>query len=285
MPIYSPGSIRWEHYLDGGLESNARISNKGILKSFPIPLPRLREQRRIAAALRTIQEAMAAQDDVIAAARELKRSLMERLFTYGPGAEPAPTRETEIGETPEHWDVVRLGEIAQIERGKFAHRPRNDPDFYGGSIPFIQTGDVTASNGRIRSYTQTLNDRGLSVSRTFPKGTIVITIAANIGYSGILQFECAFPDSLIGITPDDRVDNVFLEYYLQTQQPRMDRMAPRGTQKNINIQFLKPWPVLVPPPSEQRDIVAVLTSLDTKTSAEEQRKATLEELFHSTLEA
>ena len=49
------------------------------------------------------------------------------------------------------------------------HRPRNDPSFYGGTIPFIQTGDVTRSDGRILSYTQTLNERGVSVSRVFRK--------------------------------------------------------------------------------------------------------------------
>lgn len=127
----------------------------------------------------------------------------------------------------------------------------------------------------------------MSVSRTFAEGTVVVvTIAANIGYTGIIQFECAFPDSLIGITPDDKADNVFLECYLQTQQPRMDRMAPRGTQRNTDIQFLKPWPVLVPPQSAQRDIVAVPSSVDTKTSAEEQRRAgaALKELVWSALE-
>ncbi len=75
----------------------------------PIPLPPLPEQRRIAAVLNAIQEAIAAQEDVIAAARQLKRSLMQRLFTVGPYREPAETQETEIGEIPAHWEVVELG--------------------------------------------------------------------------------------------------------------------------------------------------------------------------------
>ncbi len=71
-----------------------------------IPLPPLDEQRRIAAVLTAIQDAIAAQEDVIAAARAFKRSLMHRLFTYGPGRVPAETKETEIGEIPSHWEVV-----------------------------------------------------------------------------------------------------------------------------------------------------------------------------------
>jgi type I restriction enzyme S subunit len=257
--------------------------NIPILTSLLLPLPPLPEQRRIAHVLSAIQRAIAAQDDLIAAAREVKRSLMQRLFTYGPGPEPAPTKETEIGEIPEHWEVLRLEEIARIERGKFAHRPRNDPRFYGGTTPFIQTGDVANSGGRITSYSQTLNELGLSVSRVFPKGTIVITIAANIGYTGILGFDSAFPDSLIGITPASSMDNIFLEYYLQTQQSKMDALAPRGTQKNINIQFLRPWPVPKPQLTEQKEIADVLSAADRKIAAEEQRKAALQALFKAML--
>jgi len=234
-----------------------------------------------------VQRAKEATERVITALKELKKSLMKHLFTYGPvpldQADQVTLKETEIGPVPEHWEVVRLGEIAKIERGKFAHRPRNDPRFYGGTIPFIQTGDVAKAGGRITSYSQTLNELGLSVSKIFPKGTIVITIAANIGYVGILEFDSAFPDSLIGITPASSVDNVFLAYYLQTQQSKMDRLAPRGTQKNINIQFLKPWPIPKPPLVEQREIARILQAVDRKIEAEENRKQALDDLFKTLL--
>ena len=58
--------------------------------------------------LNAIQDEIAVQDDIIAEAREFKRSLMQRLFTYGAGAEPAETKETEIGEIPAHWEVIDL---------------------------------------------------------------------------------------------------------------------------------------------------------------------------------
>jgi type I restriction enzyme S subunit len=135
-------------------------------------------------------------------------------------------KETEHGQIPDHWRIDGLVNVASIERGRFMPRPRNDPDFYGGNIPFIQTGDVTRSDGRILSYTQTLNERGFSVSRVFPKGTIVLTIAANIGDTGILDFDSAFPDSLVGITPRDCLSNEYLALYLRTQKDEMDRLAP-----------------------------------------------------------
>jgi type I restriction enzyme S subunit len=176
---------------------------------------------------------------------------------------------------PPHWKVLPLREVGRIERGKFTDRPRNDPEFYGGNIPFIQTGDVANSDGYIRTYSQTLNEKGLSVSRIFAKGTIVITIAANIGHTGILEFDSAFPDSLIGITPFENIDKDYLNYYLRTQQAELDRQAPRGTQKNINIQFLHPWAVVVPPLPEQFAIAHTLRTIQ-KAKEARQRQLKLE---------
>jgi len=267
--------------------SRLDIPNRGynrhykVLKEKFIPLPPLPEQRSITAVLSKIQEAIAAQQEIIVRTRELKKALMAKLFTEGLRGEP--TKETEIGRVPESWEVFRLEQITTIERGKFSHRPRNDPKFYGGDVPFIQTGDVTRSGGRISQFSQTLNELGLSVSRIFPKGTILITIAANIGDTGILQFDSAFPDSIIGLTPFSEMDSEYLEYYLRTQKDTMDMLAPRGTQKNINIEFLKPWPVPTPSIAEQKEIAHVLNMLSEKEQNAFQKKSNIDDLFKTML--
>lgn len=121
---------------------------------------------------------------------------------------------TEVGTIPADWKVLPFGALAAIERGKFTARPRNDPRYYGGDIPFIQTGDVTRSGGTIKTYSQTLNADGLKVSKLFPKGTLFFTIAANIGDVGFADFDAACPDSLVAITPTADVDVVWLSYEL-----------------------------------------------------------------------
>ena len=115
----------------------------------------------------------------------------------------------------------------------------------------------------------------------FPKGTIVITIAANIGDTAILDYDCAFPDSLIGITPASNVEPLFLEFYLRTQKEEMNRLAPKGTQKNINIQFLQPWPVVLPPLPEQRAITQVLRTVQQAKEATEKVIAAARQLEQS----
>lgn len=255
--------------------------NKTTMQELDIPAPPKPEQKAIAASLKFLVDDILHQESALNKAQELKRAAMRELFTKGLRGEPQ--KQTDIGLVPESWEIVELSKVATIERGRFLHRPRNEPRFYGGKTPFVQTGDVVRSNGRIKEYTQTLNEDGVAISRIFPAGTILITIAANIGYTGILQFDSACPDSLVAIIPNASLDAEFLEYFLQTQQSEMDRRAPKGTQKNINIQFLNPWPVPKPQLDEQREIAQILDAIDRKIDLHKRKKAVLEELFKSLL--
>ena len=160
---------------------------RNVFDEFKVGVPPIPEQRKIAAILSSVDDAIERTQSVIDQMRIVKRSLMQQLLTQGIPGRHTRFRKTEIGEIPEDWELVELASVATIERGKFAHRPRNDPRFYGGRYPFIQTGDVAACDGLIATYDQTLNDKGLAVSKLFPSGTIVVTIAANIGSTRLLH--------------------------------------------------------------------------------------------------
>ena len=75
------------------------------------------------------------------------------------------------------WRDTPFDKLASVEPGKFTVRPRNDPKYFGGKTPFIQTGDIVASGLYLKKYSQTLNEDGLKVSKLFPVNTILITIA------------------------------------------------------------------------------------------------------------
>ncbi len=185
--------------------------------------------------------------------------------------------EVRFSKFKDSWLETSLKDVCKIERGRFSPRPRNDPKFYGGDIPFVQTGDVTNSNGSVATYTQTLNEEGLKVSKFFPKGTILITIAANIGYCGVLRVGMACPDSLIGLTPNKKNNNEFLCILLNRLRGRIDYLAPQAAQKNINIEFLAPFKLKVPCIQEQQEIADFLSSVDKKISLLKEKYAMLDQ--------
>ena len=115
-------------------------------------------------------------------------------------------------EIPESWQWCRLGNTGLLKRGKSKHRPRNDKRLFdGGTIPFVQTGDVARSKHnafKIETCSGYYNEAGLAQSQLWPSGTMCITIAANIAETGYLTFPACIPDSVVvfssvidGITP------------------------------------------------------------------------------------
>ena len=161
------------------------------------------------------------------------------------------------------WPTLALEELASVQRGKFSARPRNDPRYYGGEIPFIQTGDVANGAGRVRSYSQTLNADGLSVSKLFPKGSLVVTIAANIGDVAEVAFDFACPDSLVVVQANEGTDSKWLQYSLESKKALLDSLAPQNAQKNINLEVLRRLPLDVPPLEEQKRIAGGIKTWDT----------------------
>ena len=231
-----------------------------VFEDFEVGVPPLPEQRKIAAILSSVDDAIEKTQAVIDQVQVVKRGLMQELLTRGLPGRHTRFKRTEIGEIPAEWEVVELASVATVERGKFAHRPRNEPRFYGGKYPFIQTGDVAASDGLITTYSQTLNEEGLAISKLFPAGTIAITIAANIGSTGIAALDVAFPDSLVGIQAGPRIDTRFLELVLRTRKGDLEKFAPESAQKNINLNTLKPLRVPLPAMTEQTQIAQSIWS-------------------------
>lgn len=83
-----------------------------------------------------------------------------------------------------------------------------------------------------------------------------ITIAANIGDTGILGFDACFPDSVVGFMPfDDRLRIEYVEYFLRTAKQHLNEFAPSTAQKNINLDVLERILVPLPPPEEIARIV------------------------------
>ncbi|MGC7864843.1 restriction endonuclease subunit S [Vibrio anguillarum] len=210
--------------------------------------------------------------------------------------EPVQPDTTDLPELPEGWVWASLSQIGWLDRGKSKHRPRNAEHLYGGVYPFVQTGEIRSAEQYIRHTEKTYSEEGLKQSKLWPKGTMCITIAANIGETAILDIDACFPDSIVGFsTIVDDMPIEYVEYVFRVLKHKLDDEAPATAQKNINLEILYKETIPLPPVIEQLAIVEYLnTELDNiklqKTStalglkqSEAQRKNILKSAFSGQL--
>ena len=262
-PAFAKEAERWSY----GITSDMWSLRPEHFKLISCCLPPIDEQAAIVRFLdhadRRIRRAIAAKQKLIRLLDEQMQAIIHRAVTRGldPDAHLKPSGVEWLGDIPEHWALYRIKQVSQILRGKFTHRPRNDPSLYDGPYPFIQTGEVARSGKAITAYRQTLNERGLSVSKMFPKGTLVMTIAANIGEVAILDFEACFPDSVVGFVPRNVVDRDYLYYVFTAMKQELLREAPVNTQGNLNVDRIGSRGIALPPLDEQLLIVASIENV------------------------
>jgi type I restriction enzyme S subunit len=235
----------------------------GDLTKMPVPLPPLPEQRRIVARLEALLgEARTARQALERIPSLLARFRQAVLTAAFRGELTGNHRPLTTNGLPEGWERKTLPQLGELARGKSKHRPRDYERLYGGPYPFVQTGDIARAKGTVTTYSQTYSELGLAQSRLWPKGTLCITIAANIADTAILGFDACFPDSVVGFVADETVCDVrFVEFFIRTAKSDLEQFAPATAQKNINLGTLRKLAVPLPPLAEQHRIVARIQAL------------------------
>ncbi|MDD2600537.1 MAG: restriction endonuclease subunit S [Kiritimatiellae bacterium] len=231
-----------------------------------IPLPPLDEQKRIAAILDAADALRAKRRESLAQLDALIQSTFLEMF-----GDPVTN--------PKGWEEKFLGKLGSLDRGVSKHRPRNEPSLLGGSHPLIQTGDVSRSNGYIRSFTSTYSDLGLKQSKMWPVGTLCITIAANIADTGILTFEACFPDSVVGFLSKEKGRAEYVQGLFLFFREVLERKAPQVAQKNINLKTLRSLPVPLPPLDLQHHFAVIVEFIEKQKALQRAHLAELDTLF------
>jgi type I restriction enzyme, S subunit len=289
--LKTPHLLRIYEMLQSKTVHRRRIVHPKDFINISIPLPPLPEQRAIAHVLRTVQRAKEATEGVIAALKELKKSLMQHLFTYGPvpvtERERVPLQETEIGPIPAHWRVVRLGEVAEKPQYGFTAAAQRDP--VGPKmlrITDIQDGNV---NWNAVPYCECGND-------DIPKylleaGDILFARTGSVGKAFLVSSvpePSIFASYLIRVRVDrTRLDPHFAFLFMQSAAywSQIASQTHGAVQPNVNATQLRSLLLPLPPLAEQREIARMLQAVDAKIAAEERRRAALEELFKTLLHA
>ena len=185
------------------------------------------------------------------------------------------------------WEIKPLSELGELNRGVSKARPRNSPELLGGPYPLIQTGEVANAKTYITSFNSTYSEKGLAQSKMWPKGTLCITIAANIARTSILTFDACFPDSVVGFISGNMTNELFIHYWFSFFQKILDEQAPQVAQKNINLKILSELNVIVPPLALQNQFADFVERVDQQKQTVQQsleklelmKKARMQEYF------
>jgi type I restriction enzyme, S subunit len=241
--------------------------------------------------LSTVRQAIETTEGVIAATRELKRSMMKHLFTYGTvpvhEADQVPLKETEIGEIPEAWEVLKLGDLVTKKITDGTHQT---PTYTNEGIPFITAKDI--NEGFIDfsdSKYISLEEHEVLTRRVKPeRGDILLSKVGTLGNVAQVDTDISFSIfvQLALIKPDSKtVVPSFLKYALLSKkvQSEIIRTSSQSTMKYIGVGKIAKLSIPKPLIEEQERIRYILEIIDNKISSELHQKASLEELFNSLL--
>lgn len=252
--------------------------SQASLQSLPIIIPPLPEQKSIAHTLRTIQKAKETRQRELELERERKAALMEYLFTHGTRNEAR--KQTEIGEIPESWEVVKLGKIACIDMGQ---SPSGDTyNNTGVGKPLL---NGPAEFGLEYPTPVQWTNKPTKICQI---GDILFCVRGNTtGKMNIADQEYCIGRGIAAIRGEKSYSNtLFIKYLLQYNISQIYRIALSGgsTFPNIGSRQLKDYPVMYINQAEQKEIAHILKSCDTKIQALEKEISLTDELFHATLE-
>ena len=257
---------------------NAKFNKTGV-NSLPTILPPLEEQRKIAGVLSLVQDAIAQQEQLIILTTELKKALMQKLFTEGTRNEPQ--KMTEIGLIPESWKVLTVGEVCRsIVPG------RNKPKIFDGDIPWLTTPEIkdltfiTESIPNKFVSRQHLKEIG---GKIVPPNSVIMTCAGELGISVVTKVSLVINQQLHAFICPDNLEPYFLCQTLRSRKKYMEQISHKTTVPYLNKSKCESIPIIIPSLKEQQDISKKLLLVDSKLKEHSFKKNYLNELFHTLL--
>ena len=262
------------------------------VEAYTLSLPPLPEQRKIAAILSSVDDAIEKTHAVIDQVQVVKRGLMQELLTRGlPGRhtrfKPVPNWRlgrvtSNLEQIPESWDLVPIVSVARLESG---HTPsRRKPEYWHGDVPWISLHDtVSLDQPEIYETEQEIGELGLqnSSARLLPRGTVVLSRTATIGKSTIMARDMSTTQDFANYVCGPRLHNRYLMQLFRHMQPEWRRLMAGSTHKTVYMPIFEQLEVLLPPVGEQVEIADIVECFDTRIEAEREAKARLGELKSS----
>jgi len=245
----------------GGAQPNI---SQGIVRSWPLQLPPQREQVRITDALDEVLSGNdLAESELFAAKRKLtlyRQSLLKSAVEGTLTAEwrRVARRSTKTLDIPDDWRWSTIGELATVVRGA-SPRPAGDPRYFGGSIPWITVGSLTADDQMyLTTVEQFVTEAGRDRSRWIDPGTLLLTNSgATLGVPKITKIGGCINDGSVALLGLDDSLKTYLYWFLRTQTASLRDLNQGAAQPNLNTSIVRGIRVPVPPPEEMQVICSM----------------------------
>ncbi|MFM5063301.1 restriction endonuclease subunit S [Aeromonas veronii] len=257
-PLFIPQNAE-ENIYGAKLLNQERIGNA----SFVLPTPK--EQQTIAAFLdyetARIDRLIAQQQRLIELLKEKRQAVISHAVTKGlnPNAPMKDSGVEWLGQVPEHWGVSALGYYSMLNTGATPDRSKNQ--YWGGTIPWIKTGEVRYDT--IYETEETITQAALSETsvRLSKPGTLLMAMygqGITRGRVAILGVSATYNQACVAITPNSKVTNDFLKFFFMAGYDALRDGGNETSQMNLNADIVSKFKVLVPSYEEQIDIVSFL---------------------------
>jgi len=283
--FYLTHTIKFKRYMSGSTIPHLYYKDYGNIK---LPVPPLPEQQKIAEILSTVDEQISTTQVIIDKSKELKKGLMQELFSEGIGH--TEFKDTKIGRIPKDWEVSTLYEIRkQSDRHSFTGGPfgsdLKSSDYTDSGVRIIQLGNIGVGSfiDKSKIYTSEEKANQLISCNVYPNDIILAKMApvarsCKVPSSSSRYVMCS--DGIRLAVDTEKVDDNFIFHSLQDRRFRAsaERCMVGTTRGRIGLNDLRNLLIPFPPLSEQQKIAAILSEADAKIEKEQTQKAQLEEL-------
>ncbi len=247
--------------------------DRNSLNNIQVPVPPIGEQHKIAYILNTVHQAIEKQEQLIRTTTELKKALMQKLFTEGLYSEPQ--KETEIGLVPESWEVVQIKDVY-----KFTSKPKGLKDSF--PVPFIPMEIVPLNEIYIKTYK--LRDKVTSGTYVENGDLLLAKITPSFenGKQGILQIDKDYSFATTEVIPIKEIEGIsdkhYLFYFLLKDDVRIqltDKMEGSTGRQRLSKAILENASIPKPTFKEQKEIANIFIAFDNRMSYYQKKKQTL----------
>jgi len=271
-----------QNYLSSAAQGGTMaVLNAGMLKSLQIPLPKIKEQTAIANALSDVDALINELEKLIVKKQAIKTATMQQLLTGRTRLPQFALREdgtqkgykqSELGDIPEDWDAIKMGDLAKIQRGA-SPRPIDNPIWFdrNSSVGWLRISDVSRTSKYLAETTQSLSDLGIENSRFVPANSLVMSICATVGKPIITHVDLCIHDGFV-VFNGLSTDYDYMYYVLKDLEDEWGKQGQTGSQMNLNTDLINNTYVAIPADKEEQTAIAtILSDMDADIQTLQQR--------------